>query len=188
MNNTKQIIDNHNKRILLSSCSSYTRDNKDSKTNKTCNCRQKNNCPLNGNCLQSSVVYQATVTRKDNNTFETYIGLTETDFKTRHTNHIASFRYTKHKNSTKLSKHIWTLKNNNIDYSISWRVLSSSSPYNSLSKRCNLCFKEKFQIICQPDLSSLNKRNRLVSSCRHRNKAFLRNNWTLKFLSLPLIM
>ena len=122
MNNTKQIIDNHNKRILHSSCSSYTKDNKYSTTNKTCNCRQKNNCPLNGNCLQSSVVYQATVTRNDNNTSETYVGLTEPDFKTRHRNHIASFRHAKHKISTELSKHIWTLKNDNIDYSISRRV------------------------------------------------------------------
>ena len=82
MNNTKQIIDNHNKRILHSPYSSYTKDNKDgTSTNKTCNCRQKNNCPLNGNCLQSSVVYQATVTRNDNSTSETYIGLTETTSK-----------------------------------------------------------------------------------------------------------
>ena len=103
-----------------------------------------------------------------NNTSETYIGLTETDFKTRHRNHTASFRHAKHKNSTELSKHIWTLKNDNIDYSISWRVLSSNSPYNSSSKRCNLCLKEKFLIIYRPDLSSLNKRNELVSSCRHR--------------------
>ena len=177
MNNTKQVIDNHNKRILHSSLSPYTKDNKDdTETNKTCNCRQKNNCPLDGNCLQSSVVYQATVTRKDNNTSETYIGLTETNFKTRHRNHTASFRHAKHKNSTELSKHIWTLKNDNIDYSISWRVLSSNSPYNSSSKRCNLCLKEKFLIIYRPDLSSLNKRNELVSSCRHRNKALLRNS------------
>ena len=133
-NNTKQIIDNRNKRILHSSYSPYTKDNKDSSTNKTCNCRRKNNCPLNGNCLRPSVVYQATVTRNDNNTSETYIGLTETDFKTRHRNHITSFRHAKHKNSTELSKHIWTLKNDNIDYSISWRVLSSNSPYSSSSK------------------------------------------------------
>ena len=130
---------------------------------KTCNCRQKNNCLLSSNCLQSSVVYQATVTWNDNNTSETYIGLTETNSKTRHRNHTASFRHTKHKNSTELSKHIWTLKNDNIDYTISWRVLSSSSPYNSFSKRCNLCLKEKFLIICGPDLSSLNKRNKLYA-------------------------
>ena len=43
----------------------------------------------------------------------------------------------------------------------------SCSSYNSSSKRCNLCLKEKLLIICRPDLSSLNKRNELVSSCRH---------------------
>ena len=44
------------------------------------------------------------------------------------------------------------------------------------NKTCNLCLKEKFLIICRPELSTLNKRNELVSSCRHRNKALLRNN------------
>ena len=129
-----------------------------------------------GNCLQSSVIYQATVTRNDNNTTETYIELTENDFKTQYRNHTASLRHAKHKNSTELSKHIWTLKDNNIDHSILWRILSSSSSYNSSNKRYNLCLKEKILIICRPDLSSLNKRNELVSSCRHRNKALLRNN------------
>ena len=140
----------------------HTNNNK-----KTCNCRQKNTCPLNGNCLQSSVIYQATVTRSDNNTTETYIGLTENDFKTRYRNHTASFRHTRLRNSTELSKHIWTHKDSNIKHFISWRILSSSSPYNSASKRCNLCLKEKFLIICRPELSTLNNRNELVSSCRH---------------------
>ena len=88
-------------------------------------------------------------------------------------NHTASFRHAKHRNSTELSKYIWTLKDNNINFFISWRILSSSLPYKSSNKRCNLCLKEKFLIICRPELSSLNKRNELVSSCRHRNKALL---------------
>ena len=126
--------------------------------------RQKNTCPLNGNCLQSSLIYHATVTRKDNGTIETYIGLTGNDFKTRYRNHTASFRHTKHRNSTELSKHIWTLKENNFKHLISWRILSSRSPYNSANKRCNFCLKEKLLIIRRPELSSLNKRNELVSS------------------------
>ena len=143
MNNTKQIIDNHNKRILKSSEHNDTPTSK-TKDNKTCNCRQKDACPLDGNCLQPSVIYQATVTSKDNPTPETYIGLTENEFKTRYRNHIASFRHTRSRNSTELSKHIWNLKDNNIDYSISWRILSSTKAYNSASKRCNLCLKESF--------------------------------------------
>ena len=54
------------------------------------------------------------------------------------------------------------LKTTTFDYSISWRIISSSSSYNSSSKRCNLCLKEKFLIICRPNLSSLNKRNELM--------------------------
>ena len=136
--------------------------------------------PLAGNCLQSSVIYQATVTRKDNNKEETYIGLTENEFKTRYRNRTVSFCNAKHRNSTELSKHIWTLKDNNIDHSISWRILSSHLPYSSSSKRCNLCLKEKFLIIYQPNLSTLNKRNELVSSCRHRSKALSRNTSPVK--------
>ena len=176
MNSTKRIIDNHNKRILTSSQANNAVTTAATEVNKTCNCRQKNACPLAGNCLQPCVIYQAAVTRKDNNKKDTYIGLTENTFKTRYRNHTASFRHAKLRNSTELSKHIWTLKDNCIDHFISWRILSSHSPYSSASKRCNLCLEEKFLIICQPDLSTLNKRNELVSSCRHRNKALLRNS------------
>ena len=185
MNNTKQIIDNHNKCILNSSKHiNDTADYTNTKDTKTCKFRQKNTCPLNGNCLQSSLIYQATVTRKDNSTTVTYIGLTENDFKTRYRNHSASFRQTKLWNSTELSKHIWTLKENNINHYNSWRILSSRSPYNSANKRCNLCLKEKLLIIRRPELSSLNKRNELVSSCCHRNKTLLRNNWSIIFMQI----
>ena len=178
MNNTKQTIANRNKCILNSSKHiDDTADNTNTKDTKTCSCKQ-NTCPPNRNCLQSSLIYQASITRKDNNTTETYMGLTENDFKTRYRNHTTPFWHTKHRNSTELSKHIWTLKENNIDHFILWHILSSRSPYNNASKRCNLCLKEKLLIIHQPELSSLNKRNEHVSSCHHRNKQLLCNNWT----------
>ena len=65
-------------------------------------------------------------------------------------------------------------------------IIASRSPYNSASKRCKLCLKEKLIIICRPELSSLNKRNELVSSCSHRGKALLRKNWT-KFTATPIM-
>ena len=146
MNNANQIIDNHNKQILKS----YTQANDTATPNpnttqdkRTCNCRQMNTCPLEGNCIQSSVIYQPTVTRSDNNKTELYIGLTENDFKTRYRNHTASFCHSKHRNSTELSKYIWTLKDNSIEHNISRRILSWHSPYSSSSKRCSLCLKEK---------------------------------------------
>ena len=160
MNNTEQIIDNHNKCILNSSKHiNDTTDNTNTKDTKTCSYQQKITCLLNRNCHQSSPIYQAMVTRKDNSTTETYIGLTENDFKTRYRNHTTSFQHTKHRNSTELSKHIWTLKENNIDHFISWCILSLRSSCCSSSKRCNLYLTEKLLIIHQPELSSLYKRN-----------------------------
>ena len=75
------------------------------------------------------------------------------------------------------ARYIWTPKENNMDKFISWCIPSSTSPYNGASKRCNPYLKEKLLITCRHELSSLNKHNKLVSSCRHRNKALLHNNW-----------
>ena len=84
MKSTKQIIDNHNKHICNSSKHvDDTTDNTNTKDTKMRSCRQRNTCPLNVNCLQSSI-YQAIVTCKNNNITETYIRLTENDFKTRY--------------------------------------------------------------------------------------------------------
>ena len=110
MNHTKQIINNHNQRILnsLKHINDTAGDAK-IKDNKTCNCRQKNTSPLNRDYLQPSVIYQATVTGKDNSTTDKYIGIKENDFSIRYRNHTASFRRAKQRNSIELSKHIRTV-------------------------------------------------------------------------------
>ena len=121
-------------------------------------------------------VFVGSCTRTDNSTSETYVGLRENDFKTRNRNDSSSLRHAHSRNSTKLSKHIWDFKDNNIVDSVSWNILSRAKPYDTANKRYNLCLLEKFIIICQPENSTLNKRNELLSSCRHKNKALLRYN------------
>jgi hypothetical protein len=167
MNNIKNIIDGHNKAIL----------SKEIVKNqpKTCNCRKIIDCPMSGRCLVKSVVYRATVETNDDKPKQTYVGLTENTFKTRFTNHKASFRNPKLKNSTELSKYIWELKEENIDFNITWNILKQASPYNPASDRCNLCLWEKFYIICKQENAKLNKRNELVSTCRHSRKYLLSN-------------
>ena len=68
---------------------------------------KKNECPLEGQCLQTNVVYQATVTSEAST--ESYVGLA-TNFKERYRNDNASFRHSNKRNETELSKHILTLK------------------------------------------------------------------------------
>jgi hypothetical protein len=140
-----------------------------------CNCKDKAACPLDGNCLTPEVIYQASVARSDTNTVETYIGLTENKFKTRYNSHKSSFKNNSQRNATALSKYIWSLKDSNITYSIKWKLISRSMIYSTCTKRqrCNLCLEEKYFIITRPDLSSLNNRNELATSCRHRRKHLL---------------
>ena len=120
-------------------------------------------------------IYQATVTTNDNKPDQTYVGLTANTFKTRFTNHKASFTSAKKKHSTELSKYIWRLNEKNIDHEIKWKILRRASAYSNTSNRCNLCLWEKYFIICKPTLATLNKRNELLSSCRHANKFLFRN-------------
>ena len=63
----------------------------------------------------------------------------------------------------------------NIDYIINWKILKHTRSYNPTSDRCNLCLWEKYFIICEPTIATLNKRNELVSSCRHYKKFLLKN-------------
>ena len=94
----------------------------------------------------------------------------------RYTQHKLSFRSRKYANRTELlAKHIWKLKDNKENYKISWSIISSASAYNNISKRCNLCLTEKLHIIKADKACNLNRRNELISKCRHENKYFLMN-------------
>ena len=167
MPNLKQKINGHNKSILQKTTTPPGL--------RTCNCRIPANCPVAGNCLTSSVVYQATVTTDDNMPAQTYVGLTESSFKIRFANHKSSFNNSHKRLSTELSKHVWRLKEAGLPFKITWKFLKRTSPYNPVSGRCNLCLWEKYFIICNPELATLNKRNELATSCRHASKFLLKN-------------
>ena len=164
MPNLKQKVTAHNNKILNSEITTNTH---------TCNCRRRDQCPLDGKCLQRSITYQATVCNKTNNTEETYVGMCETDFKARFRNHKASFTHTDKRHQTELSKHIWQLKDNNIDFDIKWKIVKPCQSYSNKTKKCNLCIFEKYLIICKPKMCTLNKRNELAATCRHSKNYLL---------------
>lgn len=102
MPNVSQIISRNNKKKI--------KNNEKSENNeeKKCNFNGNTTCPLDGNCLQSDVIYQATV--KTQSDTQTYVGLTQKSFKNRFTKHTNSFRNKNYCKETTLSKHIWKLK------------------------------------------------------------------------------
>jgi len=73
---------------------------------RTCNCRNKNACRLNGTCLVKSVIYKCHITKSENDEGKHYIGLTGWKFKDRWAGHNFSFRHEKAPKSTELSKYV----------------------------------------------------------------------------------
>ena len=165
--NMANIIKSHNQKIL--------NENSTTSSEKKCNCRNKNLCPLDGTCLTKNIIYEATVTTTSGNS-RTYIGMTENEFKTRYNNHKLSFKDRKHSHDTVLSKYIWNLKDGNIDYKINWRIIKRARAYKGNPSRCNLCLSEKLCILTSQNFSLLNKKSELVTKCRHENKFFVATN------------
>ena len=117
MPNMRTIIKGHNLGIL---------NPPQIQNEKTCNCRKKENCPLDGKCLVESVVYEGTITCTENDTLKfKYIGLAEGAFKTRFHNHNTSFRDVKYSTSTELSKKYWEIKNDGKSPNVSWQILKT---------------------------------------------------------------
>ena len=169
MPSMKNTIDAHNKSII---------NNQVKPPPKTCNCRRKEQCPMNGRCKEECLVYQAVITTKNSDETETYVGLCATDFKTRYNNHKSSFAHPHKRKETELRKNIWSLKDSKKEFHIKWKILKHASPYSNATKRCNLCLLEIFYLIYKPRESSLNKRSELMSTCRHSSKFLLNSKRT----------
>ena len=64
--------------------------------------------------------------------------------------------------------YIWYLQENLTKFQVTWRILKHAHN-NPTSSGCNPLLWKYF-IICKPDLASLDKRNELISWCRHAGK------------------
>ena len=164
MGNIASVISAHNKNIL--------QPNKNNTWG--CNCRVKDNYPLENKCLTPTIVYKATVMNNANDESKFYYGVSETPFKEHFRNHTKEFKHAKYRNSTELSKYIWKLKDASITPLVSWEIAAKVYSKTKIDY-CKLCLTEKLFIInCFNDHRLLNKKSELVNSCRHRNKLLLK--------------
>ena len=139
-----------------------------------CNCTQViGECPLDGDCRTRGVIYRAEVLT--NSERFTYTGLTSNTFKERFYKHRRTFKERLPDESTTLSRKIWDLKDNDEDFSINWSIIDRGKSFNPQTRKCDLCTKEKFYIIFEPDGATLNHRSELFSTCRHRTQQLLCN-------------
>ena len=147
------IIKQHNTKIL---------SNSNNIQNRLCNCRNRNDCPLNGNCFKKCFAYKVEVTTDQS--FKIYFGASEGEFKSRYNNHTLSFRNKHHANDTELSNHLGELKNANINFSVIWSIAACASPYRCDTRKCDLCLTEKYIIARADQKYLLNKRTEITET------------------------
>jgi hypothetical protein len=164
MPNMAQAISMHNGKVL----------NANQQTNQQtgCNCVDgPASCPVKGKCKAKGIVYEACIKETASGKTETYTGLSCRTFKQRFNEHNKPGNRLK----SKLSSHIWDLKDKGVGFEVTWKLLDRAPAFNPITKKCRLCLKEKYYIMYHRDSSSLNKRSEVFNTCRHRTQDLLVN-------------
>ena len=102
MRNMNSIISAHNRTTLNSP-----------KTNYGCNCRNKTKSALQNQCLTPNIIYQADLSNNVDSEKRVNLGVSETPFQERYSNHPRDAKHERYCNATKLSKYVRELKRNN---------------------------------------------------------------------------
>ena len=67
---------------------------------------------------------------------------------------------------------MWGKKKEKINVDLDWSILDKAKPYSPASKKCMLYLTEKYHIIFSTK-NLLDKRNKLVTKCRHEECSFI---------------
>ena len=70
---------------------------------------------------------------------------------------------------------MWDLRDRNVDFELKWDFIDRAPPFNPITRKCRLSLKEKYHIMYNLDASTLNKRNEVFNTCRHRTQKLLIN-------------
>ena len=127
---------------------------------------------MNGNCNWTNIIYEAEVCQNN----QSRVGLASGFWKLRFNNHTESFCKIEKRIDTELSQYVWDLKSSNKDFKIFWRKLSQEHPYSKISNKCNLCTREKVEILKMKRSEPrrlLHARTGLFGKCLHRDKHLL---------------
>ena len=104
-----------------------------------------------------------------------YLGASETSFKLGFGNHKNFFNVEQYKKDTKLTEEYWRIKELNETPSIKWKIFGKYLPYNQNTKKWNLYLDEMYKIVIFRGDNLLNKRSKIIGTCRHRTKYKLIN-------------
>ena len=161
MRNMSAVISSHNKSLMR----------KETPPDRTCNCRNQDQCPLDKKCLSSNIVYEAEITSQPDNIVRYYRGLCSTKFKERLAVHHQCINHRQYAKGCELSKYVWELKDSNRTYDIKWKVVKHVKG-RKVGNSCKLCTTEKLCIIEHPNKDILLNTN-CIQKCRHESKHML---------------
>ena len=138
---------------------------------RKCNCIQKVQCPMNGECLLPNVVYEGEVTNITDDITRLYVSVTQRPWKDRRAVHNSGINHREYSIKSELTKYIWSLKDAGKQYKLTWRILEKVKG-KLIGGECKLCVAEKLHIITHP------KRDLLINSktaimCKHKSKWML---------------
>ena len=126
------IIKSHNKKSL----------NADTQRISQCNCRKKDDCPLNGKCRAKNIISKC-VTSTTGHPKKVSSGTVKADFKKCFYNHKQSFNNQFHAKDTSLSKYIWEMNSSShIISAMAWHIVKSVLSYSNITKKGQLCLKK----------------------------------------------
>ena len=141
----------HNSKTLKSA------SNQAPKPKATCNCQisKKADCPVPGACNQDGAIYEAEV-KTDDGKVESYVGLAK-NFKKRFPKHKSTLGSRTADGQTTLSRYVWKKRDEGLNPTVSWKYLETNVPdFNPVTETCKLCTREKYQILLNPSVATLN--------------------------------
>ena len=164
MSNISSIISGHNKNLLNPTVSQYG-----------CNCRIKEDCPLQNQFLTPNIIYGVDVKCKANNNYNFYLGVAQTIFKEIFQNRKRHFSQRQNSKSEELFKCIRSLKHAGTPYTINWSIIvkvKGSAEINNFP----LCFTKNCSLIGHfNNVLLLSKYSEFINACRHDIKLLLKS-------------
>ena len=134
-----KIYKGHNSKITSTPCDQLT----------SCNCRVKEECPMDVKCQTMDVVYDCRVTSPEPQ--KIYFGLAKGKWTKRYCNHKKSLNHKRYSHGTTLSSYVWQLKETlDVTPNLKWSVVRCATPYLNISKKFILCLYEKLVIVTYP--------------------------------------
>ena len=142
-------------------------------------------CPLNGKCMEKSLIYRAEVTSAEGRRH--YYRQTARTFKERYYGHHHDLQHAGKSESTSLSTYVWKLREKEVEPTVSWHKVCSAKPYKLGGKMCSLCLAEKTEIARDTSGEMLNKRSELMHKCLHKQKFKLDNFCVNQHVPVPVV-